>query len=262
LATVAAAAWAPAQTPQPGLKLWRLDCGSIDVDLQDFSDTGLYVGQKRTLTASCYLVRDGDRLLLWDTGLDGELAGKPKDKDGSLLKERLVTQLARIGVKPADVTFVGLSHYHYDHTGQVADFPGSTLLPGKADWAVIKEWPKAEPRFRHWLSGGGKVELVEGDKDVFGDGRVKILAMPGHTEGHQALLVRLQSGPVLISGDEYHFRENREVGGVPSFNVSRADTLASHDRFEKLAANLKANVIIQHEPRDIAKLPPFPQAAE
>jgi glyoxylase-like metal-dependent hydrolase (beta-lactamase superfamily II) len=245
------------------LSLYRLDCGTIDIaDLGLFSDTGLYAGQKKTLAASCYLVRSGDKLLLWDTGVDGALAGKPKDKQGTLLKEKLVAQLARIGVRPQDVTYVGLSHYHYDHTGQVVDFPGATLLPGKGDWEVIKVWPPAAPRFDHWLKGGGKVEPVDGDKDVFGDGRVTILEMPGHTEGHQALLVRLASGPVLISGDQFHFTENRAVGGVPSFNVDRADTLASHDRFEKLARNLNAKVIIQHEPGDIAKLPAFPQAAQ
>ena len=249
------------QAHSPNLSLWRLDCGSIDVDLGAFSDTGLYAGQRKTLMASCYLVRNGDRYLLWDTGLDGAIAGKPRDKDGSLLKQKLVPQLARIGVRPADVDFVGISHYHYDHTGQVADFPSATLLTGKGDWEVIKVWKPAEPRFRHWLSGGGKVEPLAGDKDVFGDGRVTILAMPGHTEGHQALLVRLASGPVLISGDQYHFTENRQVGGVPGFNVDRADTLASHDRFEKLARNVKAKVIIQHEPDDVAKLPAFPEPA-
>jgi len=247
--------------PQAPLSLWRLDCGTLDVDLGAFSDTGLYRGQKRTLVGSCYLIRSGDRLLLWDTGLDGTLAGQPKDKQGSFLKERIVTQLERIGIKPGDVTYVGISHYHYDHTGQVMDFPGATLLTGEGDWEVMKVWKPAEARFRHWLTGGGKVEQLKGDKDVFGDGRVTILKMPGHTEGHRALLVRLASGPVLISGDQYHFTENRRVGGVPSFNVDRADTLASHDRFEKLAANLKAKVIIQHEPADVAKLPAFPQAA-
>jgi glyoxylase-like metal-dependent hydrolase (beta-lactamase superfamily II) len=247
---------------QAPLQLWRLDCGNIDVDLGAFSDTGLYQGQKKNLVTSCYLIRNGDRLLLWDTGLDGALAGKPRDKNGSELREKLIAQLARIGVKPSDVTYVGLSHYHYDHTGQATDFANAVLLPGKGDWEVIKVWAPAEPRFRHWLTGGGKVEPVKGDKDVFGDGRVRILAMPGHTEGHQALLVRLASGPVLISGDQYHFTENRRVGGVPSFNVDRADTLASHDRFEKLAANMKAKVIIQHEPSDVAKLPAFPKAAQ
>src|SRR3546814_7276953 len=82
--------------------------------------------------------------------------------------------------------------------------PTPTRLTGRVGWHVIKVWKPAEARFRHWLTGGGKVEPLEGDKDVFGDGRVKILQMPGHTEGHQALLVRLASGPVLISGDQYH----------------------------------------------------------
>lgn len=252
---------APATDKTP-LSLLRLDCGTLDIDdLGVFSDTGLYAGQKKTLVASCYLIQNGDRLLLWDTGVDGALAGKPKDSDGTFLKEKIVTQLGRIGFDADDVTYVGISHYHYDHTGQVADFPSATLLTGDGDWEVIKVWPPAAPRFEHWLKGGGKVEPLKGDKDVFGDGRVTILQMPGHTEGHQALLVRLASGPVLISGDQYHFTENREVGGVPSFNVDRADTLASHDRFETLAKNLDAKVIIQHEADDIAKLPAFPEAA-
>lgn len=251
---------APATSP---ISLWRLDCGTIDIaDLGVFSDTGQYRGQKKTLASSCYLIRNGDRLLLWDTGLDGALAGQPKDRNGSFVKEKITSQLARIGVKPADVTYVGISHYHYDHTGQVADFPTATLLTGKGDWDAIKERPSASERFRHWLSGGGRSEQLNADKDVFGDGRVVVLKMPGHTEGHQALLVRLASGPVLISGDQYHFTENRRVGGVPSFNVDRANTLASHDRFEKLAKNLGAKVIIQHEPSDIAKLPAFPRPAQ
>ena len=252
----------PSSPARSQLSLWRLDCGTLDIaDLGAFSDIGLYRGRKKTLVGSCYLIRNGNRLLLWDTGLDGALAGKPKDQQGSLLKETIVAQLARVGVKPTDIEYVGISHYHYDHTGQVADFPNATLLTGKGDWEAIKERPSASARFRHWLSGGGKSEQLSADKDVFGDGRVMILRMPGHTEGHQALLVDLASGPVLISGDQYHFAENRRVGGVPSFNVDRANTLASHDRFEKLATNLRAKVIIQHEPNDIAKLPAFPAAA-
>ena len=262
LSALALAFSAPLSAQAPGVELWRLDCGSLNVDLGMFSDTGLYAGQKRTLVASCYLIRDGDKYLLWDTGLDGALAGKPKDKDGALLKARIVDQLAQIGVKPAQVGFVGISHYHDDHTGQLADFPGATLLQGKADWEVVKKYPPAEPRYRRWLSGGGKLEALDGDKDVFGDGKVTILTMPGHTEGHSVLLVRLASGPVMISGDQYHFTQNRRVGGVPSFNVDRADTLASHDRFEKLAANVKAKVIIQHESDDVAKLPAFPASAK
>ncbi len=80
-----ALAQTPATTVRP-LQLWRLDCGTLDVDLASFSDTGLYAGERRTLAASCYLIKNGDRLLLWDTGLDGALAGKAKDAQGSFLR--------------------------------------------------------------------------------------------------------------------------------------------------------------------------------
>jgi glyoxylase-like metal-dependent hydrolase (beta-lactamase superfamily II) len=262
-AALAIALAAPCGAQDQKVQLWRLDCGTLDIDdLGIFSDTGQYAGQKKVLVASCYLIRNGNRYLLWDTGVDGALAGKPKDKEGSQLKRRIVDQLKEVGVTPEAINYVGVSHYHYDHTGQLPDFAGSTLLIGKGDWEVAQIWQAAKPRFAPWLGGTSKVEPVAGDKDVFGDGKVTMLDMPGHTEGHHALLVRLASGPVLISGDQFHFTENRTVGGVPGFNVDRAKTMASHDRFEKLAANLKAKVIIQHEPADVAELPAFPAASE
>ncbi len=116
--------------------------------------------------------------------------------------------------------------------------------------------------FAHWINGGGKVEPQPGDKDIFGDGTVVMLNMPGHTPGHHSLLVRLKEmGNVLISGDLAHFLENYDSNGVPRFNTDRAASLASIDRFKKIATNLKATVIIQHDMRDIGKLPAFPAAA-
>nr|WP_294847481.1 N-acyl homoserine lactonase family protein [uncultured Sphingomonas sp.] len=262
LSALALAQPAPVKT-QGTVAVARLDCGDVQInDLGSFNDTGLYAGQKKLLAASCYLIRDGDRYLLWDTGVDGGLVGKPRDKQGSALKATIVTQLAKGGLKPSVINFVGISHYHYDHTGQLADFPDATLLAGKDDMAIARRWPPAEPRYRRWLTGGGKLVEVEGDYDIFGDGKVMMINLPGHTEGHHALLVKLASGPVLISGDQFHFSENRKMNGVPTFNVNRADTLASSDRFEGLAKNLGAKVIIQHEPNDIAKLPEFPTFAQ
>src|SRR4029077_9856628 len=108
----------------------------------------------------------------------------------------------------------------------------------------------------------GKVEPLPADKDVFGDGTALILNTPGHTPGHHSLLVKLkEKGSVLLAGDLVHFHENYENNGVPWFNTSRAETLASIDRFKKIAANLKATVIIQHDARDVGKLPAFPAAA-
>ena len=117
--------------------------------------------------------------------------------------------------------------------------------------------------FKSWISENRPVEPLTGDKDVFGDGSVIVLRMPGHTPGHSGLLVRLKDmGPVLLTGDLVHFRENYDSGGVPHFNFDRAATVASIERMKQIVANLKATVVIQHDMRDIGKLPAFPQAAK
>jgi N-acyl homoserine lactone hydrolase len=140
-------------------------------------------------------------------------------------------------------------------------------LIGKGDWdALTSAKPPAgvNPQLvSNWISGGGNVEPVPQDKDIFGDGTVVMLNTPGHTPGHHSLLVRLaQMGPVILSGDFAHFHENYENNGVPNINTDRAQTLASIDRIKKIAANTKATLIIQHDARDVGKLPAFPGSAK
>ena len=256
--------------PLPPLSLYRLDCGSFTINDYNafFSDTMAYKPGPKELSSSCYLIRNGDRYLLWDAGLPERLLGKPEVSPAQTMRldTTIVQQLARIGVKPEQINFVGISHYHLDHLGQVANFPKAALVIGAGDANWIKDKPdiyKEEAEaLKAWLKGDSRLVAVTSDVDIFRDGRVLMLKLPGHTPGHSALLVKLASGNVLLSGDLYHFTEQVKNKGVPPFNHDRADTLASMDRFDKLAANLKAKVIIQHEPADIAKLPAFPKAAQ
>ncbi|HEY7810119.1 MAG TPA: N-acyl homoserine lactonase family protein [Allosphingosinicella sp.] len=249
----------------PAMQMWRLDCGTVAVsNLDVFSDTFAYTGQKKTLTDSCYLIRHGENYLLWDTGLPGELAGTSATSGAftTSVRVKIVDQLRTLGVSPDRVNFVGISHAHFDHIGQLPDFPKATLLIGAEDYEYSKKG-EAAARFAPWIKGGAKVEQLAGDRDVFGDGRVVILDTPGHTAGHHSLLVKLpRTGNVLLTGDLYHFTENYRTRGVPGFNDDRSQTLASMDRFNAIAKNLKAKMIIQHEPADVAKLPLFPRAAE
>jgi glyoxylase-like metal-dependent hydrolase (beta-lactamase superfamily II) len=277
--TALAAAWlvlggmqAPPKPAQPPAKiqLWRLDCGEFVIKQYGafFSDTFQYPAGPKNIVGSCYLIRHGDRYMLWDTGLTDALIGNDYDSPGQTirLKRSLVDQLAQLKLKPEQIETIGISHWHFDHVGQAGRFPQAKLLMGKGDLQLLRGTPTVDEDsakgLAHWLTGGGKVEEITADKDVFGDGRIVMLKLPGHTPGHYALLVRLASGPVLLSGDQYHFTEQVKNRGVPPFNHDRADTLASSDRFDRIAANLKAKVIIQHEPADIAKLPAFPKAAE
>lgn len=271
MAAASAPALAKEEAQQPKVSLTRLDCGTVRVnELNAFSDTMAYPGQRKDLSVGCYLIRHGDQLMLWDTGLPTAVKGAELNRTDTMsasMTRSLVEQLGEMGIKAGDIDIVGISHFHFDHSGQLPDFPASKLVIGQHDWDMLNraDRPKqinATP-FTHWMSGGGTVDPASGDKDIFGDGRVVMVDMPGHTPGHHALLVRLTGlGPVLLSGDQAHFQENYDSEGVPTFNTDRADTLASFHRFKALAKNLGATVIIQHEPADVKKLPPFPKAAE
>jgi N-acyl homoserine lactone hydrolase len=260
-ATLFAVASATAQTPAT-VTLTRLQCGTnaapTDVG-QRFSDTYAYTGLMVQLTFSCYLIKHNDDYLIWDTG-------NPVGNTPTAPKTSLTDLVAQLKVAPAQVKYVGISHYHGDHTGQASQFPTATLLIGKGDWDVVSD-PKTAAAtsapFASWIKGEGKVEPLAGDKDVFGDGTVMMLNMPGHTPGHHSLLVKLkETGNVLITGDLAHFHENYDGNGVPTFNTDRAASVASLDRFKQIAKNLKATVIIQHDQRDVAKLPAFPASAK
>ena len=232
--------------------LTRFECGTqqapTEVNLR-FSDTYAYGDLKLQFVFSCYLIKHGNEYMIWDTG-HSMSAGAVAPKVS------LVDFLGQINVKPDQIKYVVISHYHGDHIGQVASFPKATLLIGKGDWDALtsaKPGPGVNPEpFANWIKGEGKVEPLTLDKDVFDDGSVIVLRTPGHTPGHQVMLVKLpQTGAVILSGDAMHFRENYDVFGVPAFNYDRAQSVASMERIKNIASNLKAKVIIQHDARDV-----------
>jgi N-acyl homoserine lactone hydrolase len=251
-----------AQAPAE-VTLARIDCGTgaqpTDVG-QRFSDTFAYKDLKLTFTYSCYLIKHGDEFMVWDTGFaPGTNPNAPK--------VGIVDRLKEVNVTPDQVKYVGISHFHADHTGQLDPFKNATLFIGKGDWdQVTSPTPMQGANaagFKSWIDEKRKVEPLTGDKDVFGDGSVIVLRTLGHTPGHSSLLVKLKDmGPVLLSGDAVHFHENYERNGVPAFNYDRAATVASIERMKQIVGNVKATVIIQHDMRDIGKLPAFPAAAK
>src|ERR1700716_1677240 len=190
------------------MSLARLDCGTPQAPVavnQRFSDTYAYGDLKLQFVFSCYIIKHGYDYLLWNTG-------HAMTAPNVAPKVSLVDYLAKIDVKPEQIKFVGISHYHADHTGQIASFPKATLLIGAKEWDAIPAPKPAEgvnfKPFESWIKGDSKVEPLALDKDVFGDGTVIVLRTPGHTPGHQSLFVKLaQTGAVVLSGDAVHFRE-------------------------------------------------------
>jgi len=244
--------------PQPDVTLWRLDCGRF----------------ANTVPISCYLVRHGHAYMLWDTGLSPDLAHKGEQKVGAhtvTLDESLPEQLAQLGLKPEDIAIVAISHAHFDHVGGAASFPHATLLIGRKDYDTVVNNPSAltsHPQdltrgLAPWLGGGSRKDLIDGDRDVFGDGSVVMLNTPGHTAGHHSLELRLRhTGTVILAGDLWHSLDEYTNGVSTKNVVDAAQSDASVRRIKAIAAANHATIIISHEGRDIGKLPAFPNAAD
>jgi N-acyl homoserine lactone hydrolase len=228
-------------------KLYVLDCGQIDAPDQSRWSPGVNVGVPIQVSDNCYLIHHAQGWFLWDTGLSDAIASKPEGVNGAFgfvmkRSKTLSGQLAELGIKPADVKAMAISHSHPDHIGNVEEFPDVMLYVQKAEY----DWPNADgtPRFKPEHS----VTKLEGDHDVFGDGSVVLVSTPGHTPGHQSLLVRLpKTGAVLLSGDAVHFKDNWDSRRVPAMNVSKEQTLASMQRIADIVAKEHAQLWINHD---------------
>jgi len=237
-------------------RLYVLDCGeNIGKDQSRWSP-GDNAGKAIEFSDNCYLIRHDRGLLLWDTGIPDSVAAMPDGMvvaNGAITYRRaktLAAQLEQIGIKPADVTYVAVSHTHGDHVGNVALFPTSTVLIQGAEY----DWAMAGPAKPAFVATQ-KIEKLTGDRDVFGDGTVKIVATPGHTPGHQSLLLQLpKTGWLLLSGDAVHFQDNWTHKRVPSMNFNRGQTLASLKRIESLLEERKAQLWINHDKPQSATL--------
>lgn len=242
-------------------RLYVLDCGENYGKDQARWSPGVNAGQGILFSDNCYLIRHGKQWLLWDTGLADEIANSPNGVEtggGTIVAKRTKTlagQLAQLKVKPSDIAYVAISHNHADHTGNAKLFPASTFLVQEAEWNVAYADPAKSP-----LPQGAKVTKLNGDHDVFGDGSVVILSTPGHTPGHQSLLVYLRkTGAVLLSGDAAHFKDNFDNRRVPAMNADKDQTLASMERLASLSRSLPATLWINHDKPTTDTLPKAPK---
>ena len=264
--------------PGAATTLYTMDCGRLFTrNADDFADDGTFKGLSRDMVNPCYLVRHPSGDLMWDVGLpDGLALTHGRMSSGELvltMPQTLASQLAVLGLTAADIEYVSLSHTHVDHMGNGGLFAGATFIVDARERAFLA---RADRRQRVVAAAGRdgrevmnaftaleRAKTIEirpdAQHDVFGDGSVVIYPAPGHTPGHRVLIVRLpQSGPVLLSGDLYHLAESRARRTVPR-GGDRAQTLASMDAIEKLAAETRARVIRQHVSEDFYSLPAFPE---
>jgi N-acyl homoserine lactone hydrolase len=247
---VAAMAFAVVGAADTGLqRLYVLHCGQNTGRDQSRWTPGVNEGKSIDFSNNCYLIRHARGLLLWETGVPDAVAAMPDGlvvASGAITYRRaktLAAQLAELGVKPADITYLALSHTHGDHVGNVELFPTSTVLLQGAEYDWIMTTPN-KPRF----AANQAITKLAGDHDVFGDGSVTLVSTPGHTPGHQSLLVRLpKTGALVLSGDAVHLHDNWVHKRVPAMNASRDQTLASLDRLARLLEERQGQLWIGHD---------------
>src|SRR5579863_5031100 len=219
------------------------------------------------MSVEAFLIVHPRGTLLWDAGVIPDELVKPEGtvEARATVHTTLKGQLAAIGYKPADITYLALSHNHYDHSANANAFAGSTSLVQRPERAfMFPDTPPATPinHSDRWSElRNSKTMILDGDYDVFGDGSVVIISTPGHTPGHQSLLVNLKkTGPVVLSGDLYHYPAERELKDfTPLGNLGNpAQEAASKAKVEALLKEKHAQLWIQHDIVADAKLKKSP----
>jgi glyoxylase-like metal-dependent hydrolase (beta-lactamase superfamily II) len=234
--------------------------------------------QEVSLAVASFLVVHPRGVLMWEAGAvaDHERSGGLGHEQRIVRRDRqerfvklgpaLQAQLAIAGYTPSDVTHLALSHYHWDHTADANLFTGATWLVAKAEHeAMFSSAPPggARPDTYAALKNSRTVLIDRDEHDVFGDGAVIIKQARGHTEGHAVLLVKLaNTGPVVLSGDLYHYPAERTLGRLPTFEVSEPQTKAARAELETFLTRTGAQLWIQHDLAAFRKLRLAPQHYE
>ena len=262
----------PAPVP---IKLYVFDGGTLESDPARYELTKEDV-KVTQLSVAAYLIVHPKGLLMWDTEAvpDSEWTptGGPVRQRLTLAdgQERFVTiarplgaQLQAAGHKPADITYLALSHYHWDHTANAGMFAGATWLVRQFERDAMfsdKATGTSRPQTYAALRNSKTVIITADEHDVFADGTVILKAAPGHTPGHQVLYVKLpETGPVVLSGDLYHYQAERTMGKYPTFEFNKDQTRVSRAAVDTFLMKTKARLWIQHDLTAHEKLKKAPQ---
>ena len=257
-------------------RLYVFDCGTLDIaDIGRFRLKREEVATEK-LSVGCYLVAHPRGTLIWDTGAvpDADVTADARTARHRIVlpdkQERFVTlakslkaQLTEAGYAPGDITYVALSHYHYDHSANTNDFARSTWLVRQVERDAMfaaKPPDLTQPATYSALRASKTTLIKTDDYDVFGDRTVVIKFAPGHTPGHQVLYVKLaKSGGVVLSGDLYHYPEERTLNRIPTFDDNQQQTKTTRASLDAFLKKNNAQLWIQHDFMGTAKLKKAPQ---
>jgi N-acyl homoserine lactone hydrolase len=266
-----------AQSSEEGVdRLYIFDCGVGHAADESRWTVGSNIGKPIDIPVNCYLLHHAQDYFLWDTGISDFVASMPNGWQAGnsatglhwTRPKTLSSQLAAIHVAPSDIRYIGISHTHPDHIGNAEMFPRTTILIQRAEYDYyfgpnnpgIQIPPgDSTPTF----SRNHPVVLIDEDMDVFGDGSVEIISTPGHTPGHESLLVHLpKTGWVILSGDAVHLQANWDNDRIPYFGTmpteQKVETLLSMQRLRNLMSFYHAQLWINHDKAQSDKMKKSP----
>jgi len=263
LAVGCAAEAEPIQEPAApaGVRLYVFDCGLLKRgEPTGYDLTTEQVGGVTDFFNGCYFVVHPRGTLLWDTGIVPDaLIAEGTESVGTEIPgnnwafRSLRGQLAALGYGPEGVTYLAMSHSHGDHVANANSYAASTWLVQEDEWNSMfgPEATGSGGRSRAFNNYSAlresKTIKLDGDHDVFGDGAVVIKSTPGHSPGHQSLFIALSNtGPVLLSGDLYHYAAERTLNKIPRMDV-REQTAKSRADIETFLHDTGATLWIQHD---------------
>ena len=253
-------------------RMYVINCGENHTNDVSRWTPGVNVGKPAVFGNHCYLIKHAQGWMLWDSGNPDRLAAMPNGLTNpagtitAFMKKPLVESLKEVGVVPADIKHFAMSHGHGDHSGNANLFTASTLYIQRAEYAAV--FGPEPQKFGFIPANFEKIRsnpamIINGDYDVFGDGAVVIKPAPGHTPGHQVLFVRLpKSGPVLLSGDMVHLQYSWTYRVVPSFNFDVQQSMQTIDEMKAFAAKSGAQLWVNHDREQHAKIPKAPASVQ
>src|SRR5258705_665480 len=261
-----AAAQARKAAPPVSVRLYVFDCGQLDIpDISPYQLTRADIATN-VMSVPCFLVAHPRGTLIWDAGAVPDRS-IPAGGTGTLRtygtsKRKLEAQLNQVGYTPADITYLSFSHFHWDHVGNANLFARSTWLVRQVERDVMfadPPSPRTEPENFSALRNSRTTIITTADYDVFGHRRVVITAAPGHSPAHQGLFLDLaKTRPVLLTGDLYHYPEERTLKKVLTTEFNSEQSTASRAAIEAFLASVHAQLWIQHDFNGVAKLKTAP----
>jgi glyoxylase-like metal-dependent hydrolase (beta-lactamase superfamily II) len=249
------------------MKVYAMECGWITGDRSGFIAGA--TGRIR-VPVPVFFVDHPKGRVLFDAGMHPHAASDPKGRLGFLADvfdihlgepELVSSRLASVDVDAARVDYLVLSHLHFDHAGGVELVPNAKLVVQKLEWEAGAD-PGLSARCgfdRRDFDLGHDVMLVDGEHDLFGDGRVVLLPTHGHTPGHQSLRLRLDDGrEVVVCSDACYLKENLDRMTLPSVVFHEKTMMESLARLAAMR-EAGATMIYGHDPSEWPSVPLAPR---